>query len=178
MPRQTKQESYFKTCEAWDGRVACTRRHCVAVLVKNDVVISIGYNGSVRGSMNCGEECECIKDLYNEERLTSYLHCPAIHGEVNAVLNAAREGKSTVGATLYFRSNVTTDNGRPCNGCRRVLIQAGIKDCYFMNGKGEITYETTNEWIMMENNWMIDQIRNKPLTINSECQNGPDGSKQ
>lgn len=77
MARQTKQETYFKTCEAWDGRVACTRRHCVAVLVRNDVVISIGYNGSVRGSLNCGEDCPCIKDLYNEERLTSYQLCPA-----------------------------------------------------------------------------------------------------
>lgn len=171
MVRRTKIESMFDVAKAYAGRVACTRRKCVAILVRDDAIISTGYNGSCRGSMNCGEDVPCLKDLHQEAPLASYVHCPAVHGEVNAVINAARTGTSTLGATLFFYSSVETDSGEPCIFCRRVLINAGIKDAYIMNGKGEIIYRLVSDWIKAENEWMIKE---KIPEINSECQNGPD----
>ena len=155
--RQTKQETYFNICKDWAKRSSCTRRQCGAILVKNDTVFSQGYNGSVRGSLNCGEETPCLKDLHNEEPLKSYVHCPAVHAETNCIMNAARNGLSTLGATLYLYSSTTFDTGQPCMGCRRFLIQAGIRDCYYMNGKGEIKHDYVEEWIDLENVWMTEE---------------------
>jgi dCMP deaminase len=152
--RKTSAEAIFDALKAFSGRVACSRRKAVAALVRDGIIFSIGYNGSCRGSRNCGEDVPCLKDIHKEKPLASYVHCPAVHGEVNAVINAARMGISTVGATCFFYSSVETDNAEPCIFCRRVLINAGIKDCYFMNGKGEIGYELISTWIMLENKWM------------------------
>lgn len=157
MTRPTKMETTFKICRDLSERSPCTRRKCGAVLVKNDAIISTGYNGSCRGSLNCGEDTPCLKDLHNEVPLLSYAHCPAIHGETNCIVNAARNGESTIGSTLFLYSSLETDNARPCMGCRRFMIQAGIKDCYFMNGKGEVTHEEVQDWIAMENKWMRDE---------------------
>lgn len=141
--------------KAYSGRISCTRRHCVATLVDDDgVILSIGYNGSCRGSKNCGEDCPCLKDIHKEAPLASYVHCPAVHGEVNAVINAARKGIVVKGSTLFLYSSTTFDSGEPCIFCRRVIINAGVKDCYFINGKGEIGYKTISEWVVAENEWM------------------------
>lgn len=154
MTRKSKLDSIFDMAKAYSGRVACSRRRCVSIIVKDDAIISTGYNGSCRGSKNCGEEIPCLKDIHKEAPLASYVHCPAIHAEVNSVINAARSGVSTIGATLYLYSSVETDNGEPCIFCRRVIINAGIKDCYFMNGKGQVGYRHITEWIDKENDWM------------------------
>jgi dCMP deaminase len=157
MARKTKIEAIFDMARAYSGRVACSRRHCVAILMKDDAIISTGYNGACRGSKNCGEDIPCLKDIHQEAPLASYVHCPAVHGEVNAVINAARSGVSTIGATLFLFSSTTFDSGEPCIFCRRVIINAGVKDCYFMNGKGEIGHKEISEWIKAENQWMEDE---------------------
>jgi dCMP deaminase len=171
MVRKSKIQATFDMMRAYSGRVACSRRHCVAILMRDDAIISTGYNGSCRGSRNCGEDVPCLKDIHKEAPLASYVHCPAIHAEVNAVINAARTGTSTFGATLYFYSSVETDSGEPCIFCRRVLINAGIKDAYIMNGKDEIIHRLVSEWVDAENDWMKKE---QLPEVNSECQNGPD----
>jgi dCMP deaminase len=154
MVRKTKIEAIFDMAKAYSGRVACSRRKCVAILVKDDAIISTGYNGSCRNSKNCGEEIPCLKDIHNEVPLASYVHCPAIHGEVNAIINAARSGVSTINSTLFLFSSVNSDSGEPCIFCRRVIINAGVYDCYYMNGKGELNHKFISEWVESENKWM------------------------
>jgi len=151
--RPNKKNWYFQIAKDISERSPCTRRKCGTLLVKDEVIVATGYNGSCRGSLNCGEDVLCLKDKYGEISYTSYIHCPAIHGEVNAVINAARSGISTIGTTLYLYSSKEYE-GEPCIYCRRVLINAGIKDCYFMNGKGKISHRTIEEWIIQENKWM------------------------
>lgn len=159
MTRKSKIEAIFDMAKAYSGRVACSRRKCVSIIVKDDAIISTGYNGSCRGSRNCGEDVHCLKDIHKEAPLVSYAYCPAVHAEVNSVINAARSGVSTVGATLFLYSSVETDSGEPCIFCRRVIINAGIRDCYFMNGKGEMTFKLVSDWITVENDWMKEQTK-------------------
>ena len=152
--RPDKKQWYLNIAKEVSTRVACTRRQCGVILVKDDSIIATGYNGSVRKSKNCGLDTPCLKDLHNEAPSASYVHCPAVHGEENAIINAARSGASTIGATLYLYSSGVNDNGRPCQKCRQRIINAGITDCYFMNGVGRVTWEPIEAWIEMENEWM------------------------
>jgi dCMP deaminase len=132
------------------------RRQFGAILVKNDVIISTGYCGSVRGAINCGIDCKCLKNLHKEEAMKSYNHCPSVHAEMNVVVNAARNGVSTVGSTLYL--STPQEGDRPCFLCRRFLIQAGVKDCYYKSKDGSILHETAEEWIELENKWISEQL--------------------
>lgn len=136
-------------------RSPCTRRKFGAILERDGCIISTGYNGSSRGTRNCGIDCPCLKDLYKEETMKSYDHCPAVHAEMNVIINAARNGTSTIGTTLYL--NTPNNGDRPCFLCRRFMIQAGVKDCYYVNGDGKVVHEEVNSWIQLENMWMIEQ---------------------
>ena len=155
--RVDKTAYYFQIAQDVASRSPCSRRKFGAILVKNGVIISTGYNGSVRGSVNCGEELMCLKDIHEEKPYSSYDHCPAVHAETNVILNVAREGiTSTVGATLYlgYSGGNKSHSDRPCRYCRRMIIQAGIKDIFYIDKNGKIQHENVSEWVDMENDWM------------------------
>jgi len=151
-----KNEYYLELAQNVSKRSACRRRKFGAVLIRDDSVLSTGYNGSVRKAKNCGLDTPCLKDLKNEPHYTSYVHCPAVHAEVNAVLNAARLGVSTIGSTCYL--GVTGGHrAGPCQGCRRVLLNAGVNSIVYYDILGEMIIETRTDWIMKENKWMEDK---------------------
>jgi dCMP deaminase len=158
-------------------RSPCTRRKFGAIIVKDDCIISSGYNGSVRGSLNCGIDCPCLKDINQEASIKSYDHCPAVHGEMNSIINAARRGVSVEGGTMFLDVifGSVTKRERPCFLCRRFMIQAGIKDIYFYGPDGKIVHEEVVDYVKMENEWIEAQ---KIPEVNSECQNGPDGKSE
>ena len=149
-----KVEYYLDIAKTIAEASKCARRKFGALIVKDDAIIATGYNGSVRGAKNCGEDVPCLKDLYNEAHYMSYNYCPAVHAEKNAILNAARVGAKVFGTTLYL-STSTGDNGdRPCYLCRRVMINAGIKDCYYIDKDGNVIHELVSNWINLENLWI------------------------
>lgn len=91
-------------------RSTCDRRHVGAVLVRDRMILSTGYNGSIRGLPHCDEVGHMMEDG----------HCVAtIHAEANAILQAARNGIAIDGATLYTTAS-------PCWNCFRLLANAGI----------------------------------------------------
>lgn len=95
-------------------RSTCARRSVGAVIVsETHNVISTGYNGAPRGLEHCGPKCA------KREPGTNYEDCAAIHGEINAIVNAAFNGVSTKDSTLYLTCT-------PCILCARVIINAGI----------------------------------------------------
>ena len=144
-------------------RSPCSRRQFGAILVKNDSIIATGYNGSVRGAINCGIDCDCLKDTHNEKSYKSYAYCPAVHAETNAILNAARNGISVKGSILFLtplsrRSN-RQEGDRPCHICRRMLINAGFKKCVYVDNKGKYIVESIVKWVELEDEWIGDRTR-------------------
>lgn len=100
-------------------RSTCLRRQAGAVLVKQNRVISTGYNGVPRGL----EHCEVVGCLRNKLKIPSGQRqeiCRAAHAEENTIVQCALHGVSTKGATLY-----TTFT--PCTQCAKMIINAGIK---------------------------------------------------
>ena len=109
MDKQTKYDIvYLKMAREWSNLSHCERKKVGALIVKNGMIISDGYNGTPSGFDNC---CE------TEEWTT---HWYVIHGEANAILKCAKHGQSCDGATIYQTHS-------PCKDCSKLILQSGIK---------------------------------------------------
>ncbi|MDD2247340.1 MAG: dCMP deaminase family protein [Proteiniphilum sp.] len=109
---ENKQElldkRYMRMAFIWAENSYCKRRKVGALLVKDKMIISDGYNGTPSGFENVCEDENDISKPY------------VLHAEANAITKVARSGNSSDGATLYVTSS-------PCIECAKLIIQAGIK---------------------------------------------------
>ncbi|MCD6097737.1 cytidine/deoxycytidylate deaminase family protein [bacterium] len=99
-------------------RSTCLRRKVGAILVRDRRIISTGYNGAPTGIKHC-LEVGCLRDQLGIPSGERQEICRGLHAEQNAIIQAARFGVSTVGATLYCTT-------QPCITCSKMLINAGI----------------------------------------------------
>ena len=137
--RPSKDEYYINIANVVLSRSTCLRRKYGAVLVKNDEIISTGYNGSPRGEENCCDTNECMREKLNVPKGERYELCVAIHAEDNAITSAGRE-KAT-GATLYIagkNADGSFANPCPCLMCRRKIVNAGVSRIVGISEQGEI----------------------------------------
>lgn len=110
MKKQKEMDkAYLKMANIWSELSYCTRKKVGALIVKNGMIISDGFNGTP--SKSKPNICE---DLYGET------HWWVLHGEANAILKCAKWGNSCDGATLYQTHS-------PCKDCSKLILQAGIK---------------------------------------------------
>lgn len=139
MSRVTKNEYYIGIAEAVSKRSTCLKRRYGCIIVKNDEIISTGYNGSPRGSVNCCDVGQC-KRLNKPSNSGDYSDCHSVHAEQNAMLSAAR--KDMIGSVMYLygeefkvindfclgnvESWVKINNPEPCPICKRMIENAGI----------------------------------------------------
>jgi dCMP deaminase len=158
--RPPKDEYYLEIAKAVAQRSPCIRRKYGAVIVKNDAIVSTGYNGPARKVINCFE-VGCIKDLQNLPHGMAYEDCPAVHAEENAVVNAARNGSNILGGTLYI-AGVDKEGklveATPCLRCRRILINAGIERVVIRKEDGGIKYINTQEWIGEDTKTYLEKL--------------------
>ena len=128
--RPDKTKYYLDIAKVIATRSTCLRRHYGAVIVKDDQIISTGYNGSARGAVNCVDVHKCMRQglAHNDG---NYGACPAVHAEMNALLAAGRE--RTLDAILYLSGYdleedrfLNTDEVTPCPICARLIQNAGI----------------------------------------------------
>jgi len=122
----------------------CYSRQIGVVLVKDKSIISTGYNGVARGVPHCEERNQdelriCPRNLAGHGSGQGLHMCLAIHAEVNALLNAARMGVCTKGATLYCTCGI------PCKNCLGALINAGIVEIVCTNGG---YYDELSPWLL------------------------------
>lgn len=139
-------DSYFhEICNTIGKKSPCLSRHIGALLVRDNSIVSTGYNGPPRGIPHCGYDRTIRDQVINELIIkqnvaqevfghqcprkalgfasgTHMEFCPAQHAEENAVSNAARLGVSVYGCTLFMNSVI------PCQKCYGTLINAGIKE--------------------------------------------------
>lgn len=140
--RVSKIDTYLNCAEVFAYRSTCLKRKYGAVVVKDDVVISTGYNGAPRGFDNCCDLGVCPRIEKNMHQGEGYGICRGIHAEENALLNCSRQ--QTIGADLYLVSINPKDNSihesKPCPLCARLIIQAGINNVYIRVGEGADNY--------------------------------------
>ena len=125
--RPTHKEYYLDIAKAVSKRSTCLRRQYGAVIVNNDEIIATGYNGAPRGQENCCDIGSCNRtDCRHNDG--NYGNCRSVHAEVNAIISASRA--EMLGSTLYLAG---FENGKaiaaePCPICKRLIINAGIKE--------------------------------------------------
>lgn len=106
-------------------RSSCRRRQVAAVIVKDQRIISTGYNGTPRGLRNC-DEGGCPRCASKAPSGSNLGECICSHGEENAIVQAAYHGIAVKDSTLY-----TTYS--PCLLCAKMIINAGIKEVVYLN---------------------------------------------
>lgn len=140
--RISKTDMYLNCAEVFAYRSTCIKRKYGAVIVKDDIVISTGYNGSPRGLDNCCDMGRCPRIEKKMHQGEGYGICRAIHAETNALLNCSRQ--QTLDADLYLTGINPKDNtihrAKSCPLCARNIIQAGIRNVILRIGEGPDNY--------------------------------------
>ena len=117
--RASWDEYFMQIAEIVKTRSTCLRRQVGAVIVKDKRIITTGYNGAPAGLAHCTELCGCDRQRLGVPSGERHELCRALHAEQNAIIQAAKLGISTEGATIYITL-------QPCVICAKMLINAGI----------------------------------------------------
>ena len=150
MERVSKHNYYLDIAQTVAERATCLRRMFGAIIVKNDTIISTGYNGAPRGRKNCSDLGYCMRDKLNIPRGERYEMCRSVHAEANAIIAAPRD--QMLGATLYMVCvNAQTKELEPstssCMMCKRQVINAGITTVVVRDTKEEYRVIDVQDWI-------------------------------
>ena len=114
--KQNKYDkAYLKMAVEWSKLSYCKRKQVGAIIVKDRMIISDGYNGTPSGFENCCEDNEGLTQWY------------VLHAEANAILKVAKSTQTCENATLYITLS-------PCKDCSKLIHQAGIKRVVYWNG--------------------------------------------
>jgi dCMP deaminase len=131
-------DAYFREiAKVVSSRSTCLRRKYGAVIVKDKVIISTGYNGAPRGDMNCIDSGICERKARNVPAGERYELCVAVHAEQNAIVNGPPERMKD--GTIYIagiEEDSTTANGHPCLLCRRMIKNAQIAKVIYLRKDG------------------------------------------
>ncbi len=107
--------AYLRIATEWGRLSYCKRKQVGAIIVRDRMIISDGYNGTPSGFENCCEDADGLTQWY------------VLHAEANAILKVARSTQSCEGATLYITLS-------PCKECSKLIHQSGIKRVVYQHG--------------------------------------------
>ena len=118
-------EAYMDVAERFAQLSSAQRLHVGAIVVKDDRIISIGYNGMPSGWDNCCEE-EVVTEYESYTDSVLVTKPEVLHAETNAIAKLARSNESGVGANLFVTHS-------PCLDCAKLIYQSGIATVYYKN---------------------------------------------
>lgn len=147
---------FMKEARLWSEMSKCLSRKVGAVLVKNNRIIATGYNGPPSNIPHCDYRIvdmatrsapyvnyfvddKCPRRRLGYESGEGMEHCVAVHSEINPIIQAAKGGVSTVGATLYCYC------GTPCINCTKEIVQAGISRVVCLGRSGSSVVKKDND---------------------------------
>ena len=153
MGRISKENYYLDIAETVLERATCLRRVYGAIIVKNDEIISTGYNGAPRGRKNCVDMGSCTREAMQVPRGQRYELCRSVHAEANAIISASR--RDMVGSTLYLvgrdgRTGQLLGDATSCAMCRRQVINAGISKVVIRKTDTEFEVVDVQDWVQQE----------------------------
>ena len=149
--RPSKISYYLNIAKEVSTRATCLRRKYGAVLIKNDVIISTGYNGSPRGTKNCIDMNECRREKLNIPRGQCYEMCMSQHAEQNCIINASRTDMIDSDLYLYgmdVNTNDIVNDLDSCQLCKKMIINAGIKRVIFARPNNQYEVKNVSEWVI------------------------------
>ena len=159
MSRVTKHNYYLDIAQTVAERCTCLRKKYGSIIVKDDVIVSTGYNGAPRGRQNCSDLNYCMRDRLNIPRGERYELCRSVHAEANAIIAAGRD--RMLGSTLYLacvdpKTGDAVGGTCCCQMCKRLVINAGIEKVVVLEADNGFTVYEVADWI--ENDDSLGQI--------------------
>lgn len=161
--RPSKEDYYLNIAEEVARRGTCLRRLFGAVIVQKDQIISTGYVGSPRGTVNCIDLGECPRQKAGIPPGERYELCRSVHAEMNAIIHASRQ--EMLGSTIYLAC-LDPDTGqriggtRPCKLCTRMIINAGIEKAVVREIDGGFTIYQVEDWVRDDQiGWNPEQLK-------------------
>ncbi len=150
MGRISKANYYLDIAQTVASRSTCMRKCYGAIIVKDDVIVSTGYNGSPRGRANCDELNYCMREKLNIPRGERYELCRSVHAEANAIIAAPRD--RMLGATLYMvcidpSTKEIVSGTSSCMMCKKLVINAGISQVVIRDTRDTYRIVDAEEWI-------------------------------
>ena len=148
--RRDKENYYLDIAQTVALRGTCLRRNFGAIIVKNDEIVSTGYVGAPRGRQNCCDNGYCKREQLGIPRGQRYELCRSVHAEANAIISASR--KDMLDATMYLccldaKTGEIVGDVSSCAMCRRLIINAGIKQVVIRQGNDVYGVTTVRDWI-------------------------------
>lgn len=142
-------DEYFITiAKAVSLRATCLRRRYGAVITKDNIIVSTGYNGAAAGVKDCLEVGKCTRTELQIPHGERYELCHSVHAEANAIIRASVD--ELRGATIYISG---ADNGsaeclsEPCMMCKRMILNAGVKKVVYSDGNSGFHVINPKNWL-------------------------------
>lgn len=156
MKRIQKENYYLDIAQTVLERSTCLRRKYGAIIVRNDEIIATGYNGAPRGRANCCDLGNCIREQMCVPRGERYELCRSVHAEANAIISASRN--ECIDSTLYLtgRDAMTGEllrDATSCSMCRRLIINAGIRQVVIRTTETEFTVVPVRDWVLQDDSF-------------------------
>ena len=150
MNRISKENYYLDIAQTVLERATCLRRVYGAIIVKNDEIISTGYNGAPRGRRNCVDMGFCTREALKVPRGERYELCRSVHAEANAIISASR--RDMVGGTLYLvgrnaQTGEILSDATSCPMCRRHIITAGLERVVIRQTPEKFEVVRVQDWV-------------------------------
>jgi dCMP deaminase len=162
--RPEKDLYYLKLALDAASRSTCLKRNYGAVIVKDDHIVSTGYNGAPRGRVNCSDiGCPRMNVAHN----TEYSTCRSVHAEANAIIHA--NYSDMIGSTLYLsgsdcmKENQTIKDAEPCPMCKRMIINAQIDRVVVYDELMKPKIHYVKDWVLPCNDDSIQKKESKPV---------------
>ena len=150
MGRIDKENYYLDIAETVLERSTCLRRCYGAIIVKNDEIVSTGYNGAPRGRKNCMDLGCCTREAMRVPSGERYELCRSVHAEANAIISASRN--DMLGSTLYLvgkevETGEYVKDAICCSMCKRMVINAGIAFVVVRDDREHYRTIQVNNWV-------------------------------
>jgi dCMP deaminase len=154
MSKKKKQErpewdEYFiNIAKAVSLRATCRRRKYGAVITKDNIIVSTGYNGAPRGMQDCIEAGECTRKELDVPHGERYELCHSVHAEANAIIRASLDELRD--STIYISGTDDNDvecESSPCMMCKRMILNSQIGKVVCSDGKGSFKVVSPRRWL-------------------------------
>jgi len=131
-------EYFISIAKAVSARATCLRRRYGAVITKDNIIVSTGYNGAPSGMKDCLDVGKCTRIELQIPHGERYELCHSVHAEANAIIRASAD--ELRGATIYISGGDGGDAGEchsePCKMCKRMILNARIQKVVYSDGDG------------------------------------------
>ncbi|MDO9288172.1 MAG: dCMP deaminase family protein [Thermodesulfovibrionales bacterium] len=147
-PRPGWDEYFIGIAKAVSTRATCLRRKYGAVITKNNIIVSTGYNGAPAGMKDCLEVGKCTRKELQIPHGERYELCHSVHAEANAIIRAAVH--ELEGATIYVSGSDDCAEeclSEPCMMCKRIILNSKIARVVYSDGNGKFHVINPKSWL-------------------------------